>query len=63
MSVFHNLQGTVSSDKNELLFTQFDTNYNDLPQMHRKGTIIIWDTAEGGQVRRRGGSGGTRSGT
>eukprot|EP00731_Ephydatia_muelleri_P029772 Em0021g295a len=44
------LYGTVSSDKNELLFTQFDTNYNDLPQMHRKGTIIIWDIAEGGQL-------------
>lgn len=45
------LYGTVSSDKNELLFTEFGTNYNDLPQMHRKGTVIIWGTAEGDQMQ------------
>ncbi|XP_065828487.1 probable tRNA(His) guanylyltransferase [Oscarella lobularis] len=36
------LSGTLSGDKNELLFSQFKINYNDLPEMFRKGTIIIW---------------------
>lgn len=35
------LSGTFSSDKNELLFSKFGTNYNNLPQMYRKGTILI----------------------
>ncbi|UYV81142.1 THG1L [Cordylochernes scorpioides] len=32
---------TVSSDKNEILFTEFNINYNELPQLYRKGTVII----------------------
>lgn len=35
------LQGTLSSDKNELLFSQFSINYNNLAQIFRKGTILI----------------------
>ncbi|XP_039259205.1 putative tRNA(His) guanylyltransferase [Styela clava] len=35
------LKGTNSSEKNELLFSKFRTNYNDLPQVYRKGTIIL----------------------
>lgn len=35
------LSGTYSSDKNELLFSKFGINYNNLPQMYRKGTILI----------------------
>ena len=35
------LKGTLSSDKNELLFSEFDTNYNTLPEIYRKGTVII----------------------
>ena len=34
------LKGTVSADKNEMLFTDFNTNYNDLPQLYRKGTVL-----------------------
>ena len=34
------LKGTVSSDKNELLFSQFNINYNNLPQLYRKGTVL-----------------------
>lgn len=34
-------QGTLSSDKNELLFNDFSLNYNNLPEMYRKGTVII----------------------
>lgn len=35
------LCGTFSSDKNEILFTSFGVNYNNLPQMYRKGTILV----------------------
>lgn len=35
------LRGTVSSDKNELLFSEFGINYNNLPPMFRKGTILL----------------------
>ncbi|KAG5680835.1 hypothetical protein PVAND_010317 [Polypedilum vanderplanki] len=35
------LRGTVSSDKNEILFTEFDINYNNLPAIFRKGTILL----------------------
>ena len=35
------LSGTVSSDKNELLFAEFGINYNDEPEIFRKGSTII----------------------
>ncbi|XP_005187375.2 probable tRNA(His) guanylyltransferase [Musca domestica] len=35
------LRGTFSADKNELLFSRFGINYNDLPAMFRKGTILL----------------------
>lgn len=35
------LSGTFSSDKNEILFSSFGINYNNLPQMYRKGTILM----------------------
>lgn len=34
------LKGTVSGDKNEILFSQFGINYNDESEMFRKGTVI-----------------------
>ncbi len=36
------LKGTVAGEKNELLFSQFNINYNDLSQMYRKGTVVYW---------------------
>lgn len=36
------LRGTVSSDKNELLFAEFGINYNHLPAIFRKGTILLF---------------------
>ena len=39
-------QGTVSADKNELLFSQFGINYNNLPEIYRKGSVLIWTPAE-----------------
>ncbi|KAL8594121.1 hypothetical protein ACOMHN_000832 [Nucella lapillus] len=35
------LKGTLSSDKNELLFSDFKINYNTLPELYRKGTVLI----------------------
>ncbi|KAL5015888.1 hypothetical protein ScPMuIL_005477 [Solemya velum] len=35
------LKGTLSSDKNEMLYTEFDLNYNNLPEMHRKGSLLL----------------------
>ncbi|XP_002066484.2 probable tRNA(His) guanylyltransferase [Drosophila willistoni] len=35
------LRGTFSADKNELLFQEFGINYNNMPAMYRKGTILM----------------------
>lgn len=35
------LRKTVSADKNEILFSEFGINYNTLPAMFRKGTILV----------------------
>ena len=43
MDVF--LQDTCSAEKNELLFSKFGINYNNLPQLYRKGTTLIWQSA------------------
>jgi tRNA(His) guanylyltransferase len=40
------LKGTVSSDKNEILFSRFAINYNNEPQIFRKGTIIYRDYSQ-----------------
>ncbi|PWN34498.1 tRNAHis guanylyltransferase [Meira miltonrushii] len=37
------LKGTVSSDKNEILYNRFQVNYDKLPAMFRKGTTLAWD--------------------
>ncbi|TGZ84342.1 putative tRNAHis guanylyltransferase [Ascodesmis nigricans] len=34
------LQGTVSGDKNEILFSQFGINYNNEPEIFKKGSCI-----------------------
>lgn len=35
------LRGTVSADKNEILFSEFGINYNTLPAIYRKGSILL----------------------
>ncbi|ODV92327.1 hypothetical protein CANCADRAFT_85001 [Tortispora caseinolytica NRRL Y-17796] len=35
------LEGTFSSDKNELLFSEFGINYNNEPEIFRKGTVLV----------------------
>lgn len=36
----YSLQVTDSGLKNEMLFTEFNTNYNDEPEMYKKGTVV-----------------------
>ncbi|RXM92625.1 putative tRNA(His) guanylyltransferase [Acipenser ruthenus] len=36
------LRGTLSGDKNEILFSEFNINYNNEPLIHRKGTALVW---------------------
>ncbi|XP_058026878.1 probable tRNA(His) guanylyltransferase isoform X4 [Ahaetulla prasina] len=36
------LKGTLANDKNEILFSEFNINYNKEPEIYRKGTILIW---------------------
>ncbi|XP_062331823.1 probable tRNA(His) guanylyltransferase isoform X1 [Osmerus eperlanus] len=40
------LKGTLAADKNEILFSEFDINYNKEPLVHRKGTALIWEKHE-----------------
>ncbi|KAG0260117.1 hypothetical protein BGZ95_004521 [Linnemannia exigua] len=35
------LCGTDSKEKNEMLFTEFNTNYSKLPAMYRKGSVLL----------------------
>ncbi|KAA1467148.1 tRNAHis guanylyltransferase [Dentipellis sp. KUC8613] len=35
------LRGTVSAQKNEMLFSRFGINYNLLPERYRKGSVLI----------------------
>lgn len=35
------LRGTYASDKQELLFSEFGLNYNNLPEMFKKGTTLV----------------------
>jgi len=38
------LRGTDTGMKNEIMW-QRGVNYNNLPQVHRKGTVLVWDRA------------------
>uniref|UniRef100_H3DI55 tRNA(His) guanylyltransferase n=1 Tax=Tetraodon nigroviridis TaxID=99883 RepID=H3DI55_TETNG len=40
------LKGTLAADKNEILFSEFNVNYNNESAVHRKGTILIWERQE-----------------
>ncbi|XP_077122543.1 putative tRNA(His) guanylyltransferase [Ranitomeya variabilis] len=35
------LKGTLSGEKNEILYSEFNINYNNEPAMYRKGSVII----------------------
>ncbi|CAK7273260.1 tRNA-His guanylyltransferase [Sporothrix epigloea] len=36
-------QGTFSADKNEILFSRFQINYNNEPEMYKKGSVVFRD--------------------
>lgn len=40
------LAGTLSDFKNELLFSRFGINYNSLPEMYKKGSVLIRRVAD-----------------
>lgn len=40
------MDGMKDSDKNELLFKEFNINYNDTPDWERKGTMVYWEEFE-----------------
>ncbi|THU89672.1 tRNAHis guanylyltransferase [Dendrothele bispora CBS 962.96] len=40
------LRGTVSKDKNEILFSRFGINYSTIPPRYRKGSVIVREKTE-----------------
>eukprot|EP00038_Savillea_parva_P014188 m.214679 g.214679 ORF g.214679 m.214679 type:complete len:328 (+) comp27295_c0_seq1:224-1207(+) len=40
------LSKTLSKDKNELLFSEFNVNYNNEPAMFRRGSLVLWHDVE-----------------
>ncbi|KAJ8014894.1 hypothetical protein DPEC_G00020520 [Dallia pectoralis] len=40
------LKRTLAADKNEIMFSEFDINYNNEPPIYRKGTSLIWKKME-----------------
>lgn len=39
----HTTQGTLAADKNEILFSRFAINYNNEPEMYKKGSVVFRD--------------------
>ncbi|KAL2135499.1 hypothetical protein VTI74DRAFT_8230 [Chaetomium olivicolor] len=37
------LKGTYAADKNEILFSKFHINYNNEPEMYKKGSVVFRD--------------------
>lgn len=35
------MQGTLAADKNEILFSRFGINYNNEPDIYKKGSILF----------------------
>ncbi|CAJ1058190.1 probable tRNA(His) guanylyltransferase isoform X1 [Xyrichtys novacula] len=46
------LKGTLAADKNEILFAEFDINYNNESPLHRKGTTLIWEKRDETVIKR-----------
>ena len=43
------LKGTVAADKNEILFSRFGVNYNEMKEMERKGSVVFRDVGSMGE--------------
>jgi len=39
------IQGSVAADKNEILFSRFKINYNNEPEMYKKGSVVFRDVS------------------
>ena len=39
----NDVQGTLAKDKNEILFSRFGINYNNEPEMYKKGSVVFRD--------------------
>ncbi|KAI3351256.1 hypothetical protein L3Q82_005810 [Scortum barcoo] len=46
------LKGTLAADKNEILFSEFNINYNNESALHKKGTTLIWEKQDETVVKR-----------
>lgn len=42
----------MSSDKHEILFSEFGINYDKLPAFYRKGTTLVWTPSQAGAPNR-----------
>jgi tRNA(His) guanylyltransferase len=38
-------QGTYAADKNEILFSRFSINYNNEPEIYKKGSVVFRDVS------------------
>ena len=45
------LKGTFSKDKNEILFSQFGINYNEVEEIYKRGTILIRTSPSPAEVK------------
>jgi tRNA(His) guanylyltransferase len=48
------LKGTVSGDKNEILWSKFGINYNNEPEMYKKGSVVFREYALEDEASTRG---------
>lgn len=44
------LKGTVAAEKNEIMFSMFGVNYNNEPEMFKKGSVVFRDYVVGKEV-------------
>ena len=38
-------QGSLAADKNEILFSRFKINYNNEPEIYKKGSVVFRDVS------------------
>jgi len=38
-------QGSLAADKNEILFSRFKLNYNNEPEIYKKGSVVFRDVS------------------
>lgn len=48
------LQGSLAADKNEILFSRFQINYNNEPEIYKKGSVVFRDVSSRSSLRSGG---------